>query len=1309
MRTLRLLLLGWLLPALLSAAPVWTIENNNFRVSQWNLLSPKSDTEPLKAVFLLQPVGRAGRSSIAVYSLPENGEPQALWRYAIPQDIPAQISSFAITDLDKNNQKELALIIDGPGTDIPWLMLFEENRSGFSNQPVSSSKIPIEGTNAPRPLQILNLADFWNQQQILVLFGGSVRKAISLTPKGRLTDNRWSADRLWFSPQFLTGASVLNAMPLFPDKLRSSEDVLIMSTISNEPYFALSSQNRQGENVVKGELRGKRYDLSGRIIQSTQLISRENVSHFIFYTDNGHLAQLSTSASGELSIRSISKNHRIGALSNPSASPKNHFHFVSDDGKKLFKSSYDTGKKQFSVPEPILETGVSGQPVPTLQMLPTDKKNLYLAVSDKKQIFVERLTIEIENEDKEDELQALLEELSAKLDTKNDKPSPDTVEAAPDSIILPPGFVIKDALLPALEIVDTSETVLSDTLPTAENMPDPEPELTETIPNKRALYDRILYVGDEFLENVPLAVIDPGTFNMEWNAPEGASFNFQTRQIRWKVNANQLGQHKIDLAISDRNQQTDNHWRFYVNDKPKITNSKRAFIINVFEPLELPIAVADKNDDARQWYQIDGLPSAQIDSSGLLTWVPDEKALDINLFTIWVDDGFDRDSVHFMVYVNDPVQIVSAPPNTLLPVEKSWYYSIKTEDRNTSALYQIKFNDVQSLSPFRKNIDSFLAKDIANVETVAYQRQFINIRPFVENVQLFENSLFLTLSDKPDELKTSFGELLAGILATEVKSVPKYAAQQLKQLKFKLEEGPETIKLSADGQLFWTPSYSEIDSQLIVISAGDGISQRFQKIPVYVNAPPMISSKAKSAILHPGEIFTYQCTAIDSNRNAQLNFRLSAKSPPADLDENGFLTWRVKDDQYDYDQLTIIVSDGYVSDQITLMIYVNDPIKIIPSSPRPALVQQPWQHQVKYLDRNKSTLYRIRVEDIGELAFINDKIENFLQRQSVMVQKQQPRGSVNEMEVRTAVKHAFSFGPDLFIEKNPNYHGNAKISDLFAGILNLPPESLPKFREYQDWRAAFKLLEQPRGMTISQSGLIQWTPEPTQFDSFFVKFSVTDGIVSDTGAFTVFVNSPPKILSRPDSLIHIGKTWNYPVILKDHNKNQPLHLTLVEAPDGMKLNDFSLSWKPEPQQKGQHIVSFLVDDGYQKAGQTFSLLVNLPPVFTSKPLEVAMTGFPYSYQISAQDPNGDSFKYFSLEMPKLAELDPVDGQIRWNPRSPDRGLHQFKVKAIDEHGLESIHEWQVEVFSDPTAKKFSLALFPMMITFTGILLMVTLL
>ncbi|HDR05088.1 MAG TPA: hypothetical protein ENN84_07580 [Candidatus Marinimicrobia bacterium] len=715
------------------------------------------------------------------------------------------------------------------------------------------------------------------------------------------------------------------------------------------------------------------------------------------------------------------------------------------------------------------------------------------------------------------------------------------------------------------------------------------------------------------------------------------------------------------------------------------------------------------NDDSEHYFKIKGLPGAHIDSSGLLTWIPDEKFLDINLFTVIVDDAFDCDSVKFMVYVNDPVQIVSSPPNSILPVGRPWFYSIKTEDRNASALYQIKFNSSQKLSPFQSSIESFIKKDIANVETVAYQRQFINIRPFVTNVQAFDNSIFLSLADTPEKLKISFSELIAGVLSTEVKTVPKFTVQQIKQLKFKLEESPANVNLHSEGQLSWTPDFSEIDSQLVVVSASDGITTRFQKIPVYVNAPPKISSKAKSAILHPGELFTYQCTATDPNKNAELSFRLSPDSPPAELSESGYLSWRVRENQYDYDQLKIIVSDGYVSDEIKLMVYVNDPIKIIPTSPRPAMVQIPWQHQIKYLDRNKTSLYRIRVEDIGELAFINDKIQAFLQRQSVMVQRQEPRGGISEIEVRSAVKHSFSFGPDLFIEKNPKYQGDAKISDIFAGILKLPPESLPKFKEHQDWRAAFKLLSSPPGMTISQSGLIQWTPERTQFDTFQVKVQATDGITFDTSAFNLFVNSPPRIISRPDSLVHLGASWHYPIIVKDHNKSQPLTLKLVDAPDGMILEDFSLSWKPGPEHKGQNLISFLVDDGHQKAGQTFTLLVNLPPVFSSKPLIAAMTGFPYSYQITAEDPNGDSFQYVSLEMPKLADLDPVSGLITWNPRSPDRGVHEFRVRAIDEHGLESIHEWQVEVFTDPTAKKFSLAIFPIMISFTGILLMLTLL
>ncbi|HDR05942.1 MAG TPA: hypothetical protein ENN84_11965, partial [Candidatus Marinimicrobia bacterium] len=475
MKALRLLLLGWLIPTLLCSAPVWKMEKNSFRAEKWELLPAKNESEPLKAIFLLQPTGRTGRSTITIYALPEKGDPVIVWQYTIPPDVPARITDFAITDINQDQVRELIIITDGPGTDVPWLMLFEENRASFPNQPTSQTNIQLEGNRASRPLQLYSLEKYWNQNKLLILFGGSVRKAITIAPRGRFTDNRWAAENSWFSPQFLTGASVLMAAPLFPDKLRGSHDVLMMSSVSGEPHFSLCSQNQSGQNVVKGELRGNRYKLSGNIVHFTQLKNLENLNYFIFSMDNGALAQLSTSATGELSIRSISQSPQISALSASDSSPRNRFYCVSSNGKELYESQYDDEKNSFSPPALVSKTGIIGEPLPGLHRLPDEPEALYLAVSDARQIFIERLTIDID-ETAEEDLQSLLAELSAKMDNPPAGPKQDTTitDTEQEKIMLPPGFVIKDALLPALEIVDTSNAATPDRISLAEALPEAE-------------------------------------------------------------------------------------------------------------------------------------------------------------------------------------------------------------------------------------------------------------------------------------------------------------------------------------------------------------------------------------------------------------------------------------------------------------------------------------------------------------------------------------------------------------------------------------------------------------------------------------------------------------------------------------------------------------------------------------------------------------------------------------------------------------------------------------------------------------------
>jgi hypothetical protein len=84
--------------------------------------------------------------------------------------------------------------------------------------------------------------------------------------------------------------------------------------------------------------------------------------------------------------------------------------------------------------------------------------------------------------------------------------------------------------------------------------------------------------------------------------------------------------------------------------------------------------------------------------------------------------------------------------------------------------------------------------------------------------------------------------------------------------------------------------------------------------------------------------------------------------------------------------------------------------------------------------------------------------------------------------------------------------------------------------------------------------------------------------IASTGTVTI-ANSAPDIVSTPPRLDSNGR-FDYQVMAKDADGDRLLRYELLSAPVGMKLDDLSgrVTWKPTPEQAGQHRIEIAVDD-----------------------------------------------------------------------------------------------------------------------------------
>ncbi len=105
--------------------------------------------------------------------------------------------------------------------------------------------------------------------------------------------------------------------------------------------------------------------------------------------------------------------------------------------------------------------------------------------------------------------------------------------------------------------------------------------------------------------------------------------------------------------------------------------------------------------------------------------------------------------------------------------------------------------------------------------------------------------------------------------------------------------------------------------------------------------------------------------------------------------------------------------------------------------------------------------------------------------------------------------------------------------------------------------------------------------------------------------------------------------------------------------------------------------------GVQQASATFAITAagNAPPSITSAPVVSGVWLQPYSYAVSATDPDGDTLAYSLTTYPPGMMIDPATGVISWTP--PGTGASMAAVRVIDGKGGEAAQSFTVNVTAPP--------------------------
>ena len=192
---------------------------------------------------------------------------------------------------------------------------------------------------------------------------------------------------------------------------------------------------------------------------------------------------------------------------------------------------------------------------------------------------------------------------------------------------------------------------------------------------------------------------------------------------------------------------------------------------------------------------------------------------------------------------------------------------------------------------------------------------------------------------------------------------------------------------------------------------------------------------------------------------------------------------------------------------------------------------------------------------------------------------------------------------------------------------------------------------------------------------------------------SVAENNPPNITSIAPTQAVEGVTYLYDVEATDVDAGDQLRFSLTQAPLAMTIDGSTglITWTPSAQDLGNNQVTVRVSDESPSIDdQTFTVRVansfqpNLSPEIVSVPPSSAVAGQKYSYQVLANDVDGDVLTYALSLCPDGTSIDEEAGLLEWTPASHQVGPQNFVLTVSDGKGGEDVQNFTVSVASVPS-------------------------
>ena len=785
---------------------------------------------------------------------------------------------------------------------------------------------------------------------------------------------------------------------------------------------------------------------------------------------------------------------------------------------------------------------------------------------------------------------------------------------------------------------------------------------------------------------------DPVTYSVI-SGPAGLVINSSTGVVTWPVPT--TGTHAVALGAADPDgnigkQTFSIRATTTANRAPVFTGTPITYIAY---PTVYSYTASARDDDGDNltWSLVQSPAGMKInDLNGQITWTFDDKVAGKFPVQVQVDDrrgGISQQVFEIQVPVyGNGAPTISSRPSSQIRAGQLYSYAVTAADPEREALIY-SLTQGPSTATWNSNQLNWLTSSAdvgVHALTIEVADQSGN-----KTEQSWQLEVLPASGNQPPVITSSPRVSAIAGAAYEYQVVA--TDRDGDALQYALATGPAGMTISVTGKIEWPVPAAFAGSEPVDIKVSDGkggeVTQSYSiGVGIASNRPPLINS-APVVTATAGAAYKYQVSASDPDSDT-LAYTLSTNEPGITIGATtGLVEWTVPTGVTGEVQVTVLVTDGKGgSASQTYVIGVGQP-----GNRSPRITSQPtvtaisgsiYAYAVKATDPDGDALVYSLVElpqgmtiDAATGVIAWSIPANVAGLVPVTIEVSDGRGANAVQGFSVSVSGSsnrapsFSSQPVTSATAGTSYSYTARATDPDGDAIN------------------YALTTTPAGMTINtQTGVITWTPTLQQGGNQSVAIQATDAKgASTTQSFSVYVqlptNNPPQITSAPVMRGAPSIPYQYQVTATDPERDT-LTYSLPTAPAGMTISNTGLvSWTSPVQ--GAHTVEVKVEDTRGASvvqRYTLQVAANNSPVITSTPIPVATVGAPYSYQVVANDVDGDFLTYQMTGSPATLSISTA-GLISGAPTST--GVHNIIVTVSD--GQSSVTQtWTLRV-NEPAA------------------------